>query len=58
MGDYISSRGDFVKDVGKWVKEGKVKYREHVVDGIEKAPETFVKLFEGVNIGKVIIKVA
>ncbi|KAJ3049909.1 hypothetical protein HK097_009101 [Rhizophlyctis rosea] len=58
VGDYMSSRADFVRDVTKWVKEGKIKYTEHVVEGIEKAPEMFVKLFEGVNIGKLIIKVA
>ncbi|KAJ3037646.1 hypothetical protein HDV00_001451 [Rhizophlyctis rosea] len=49
---------DFKNDIEKYVKEGKVKYAEHVVEGIEKAPEAFVALFHGVNTGKLIVKVA
>ncbi|KAL2919637.1 hypothetical protein HK105_200551 [Polyrhizophydium stewartii] len=47
----------FGGDVGKWVLEGKLKYAEHVVEGIAKAPEAFVGLFKGDNTGKLIIKV-
>ena len=36
---------------------GLLKYKETIVDGIENAPETFLKLFSGENFGKLLIKV-
>ncbi|CAG0893160.1 unnamed protein product, partial [Darwinula stevensoni] len=41
----------------KWVKEGKLKYRETVTTGFEKTPEAFVGMLKGENIGKAIVKV-
>ena len=38
-------------------KRGYLKYKETIVEGIEKAPETFLKLFSGENLGKLLIKV-
>ena len=43
--------------VSGWLKEGKVKYREDVVQGLEKAPRAFLGLFRGENFGKLIVKV-
>ncbi|KAI8926067.1 hypothetical protein BC831DRAFT_458329 [Entophlyctis helioformis] len=48
---------EFTKAVGTWIAEGKLSYREHVVEGIENTPDAFVGLFKGENTGKVIIKV-
>ena len=56
--DFDAQRGDFLRDVGAWFREGKIKYREHIVDGLEKAPEAFIKLLRGDNFGKMIIKIA
>lgn len=44
--------------LGKWIKEGKLKYRETIVEGIENAPTAFKMLFTGENFGKLMIKVA
>nr|QEN91987.1 prostaglandin reductase [Spodoptera exigua] len=41
----------------KWVKEGKLKYKEHVTEGFESAVDAFIGLFRGDNIGKSIVKV-
>jgi NADPH-dependent curcumin reductase CurA len=41
-----------------WTIEGKLKAREHVVDGLETFPETLLKLFRGENFGKLVIKVS
>ncbi|KAJ3299540.1 hypothetical protein HK104_008515 [Borealophlyctis nickersoniae] len=49
---------DFFTTVGKYVKEGKIIYKEHVVEGVEKAPEAFVGMLKGANTGKQIVKVA
>jgi len=44
--------------LGQWIKEGKLKYRETVVEGLENAPSAFRMLFTGENFGKLLIKVA
>ena len=56
--DYGPRFGEFFKQMSAWVKDGKIKHREDIVDGIEKAPEAFIGLLEGRNFGKLIIKVA
>ena len=40
------------------VRSGELKYKEMIVDGLEKAPEYFKRLFTGSNFGKLIVKVA
>lgn len=42
----------------RWVNEGKVRYRETVVEGFDRVPEAFLGLFRGDNIGKLVVKVA
>ena len=56
--DFAPQRDDFLRDVGAWVREGKIKYREDIVDGLGKAPEAFIKLLRGENFGKMIVKIA
>ena len=46
------------KQLGEWIQEGKLKYRETVVEGLENAPAAFKQLFTGENFGKLMIKVA
>ena len=40
------------------MKEGKLKYREDIVDGLENAPKAFIGLLRGQNFGKLLVKVA
>ena len=49
---------DFVRDVGGWLREGKLHYRETIVEGIERAPEAFIGLLAGENTGKMLVKLA
>ena len=49
---------DFVRDVSQWLSEGKIHYREDVVEGLENAPEAFLGLFRGANFGKLVVKVS
>lgn len=58
VGDFASQTGDFLRDVGGWLKDGKLKYREDVVRGLEKAPDAFIGLLRGRNFGKLLVKVA
>ena len=46
----------FVQQMGQWIQEGKVSYRETLYVGIESAPEAFMGLFTGKNIGKMLVK--
>jgi NADPH-dependent curcumin reductase len=43
-------------DLGKWLAEGKIKYRVDVVEGLERAPEALGKLFDGSNVGKLVVQ--
>ncbi len=49
---------EFAKAMGGWVKEGKVRYREEVIEGLEQAPAAFVGLLRGEAFGKRVIHVA
>jgi hypothetical protein len=48
---------DFHDHMAAWIREGRVKYREDFVDGLENAPEAFRGLLEGRNFGKLIVHV-
>ena len=50
--------GDFLQDVGQWVRAGQLRYREDIRTGLEHAPDAFVGLLEGDNFGKLLIRVA
>jgi len=56
--DFAAQQGDFLRDVGRWVAEGRIKYREHRVAGLERAPETLIGMLKGENFGKVIVEVS
>jgi len=42
----------------RWLKEGRITYRETIVEGLENAPRAFIGLFHGQNIGKQLVRVA
>lgn len=48
----------FLKDMGQWIGEGKIKWKETVVEGLENAPEAFIGLFRGENFGKMVVKLS
>ncbi|MET7771814.1 NADP-dependent oxidoreductase [Nocardia sp. NPDC005366] len=47
---------DFLRDMSGWIAQGRVKYREDIVDGLERAPEAFIGLLEGRNFGKLLVR--
>lgn len=55
--DFISHAGEFERDTSTWLREGKIKYREDVVEGLDKAPEAFIGLLQGRNFGKLLVRV-
>jgi hypothetical protein len=47
-----------MRDVTAWVGEGRIKYREDVVEGLENAPRALIGLLRGENFGKLLVQVA
>jgi NADPH-dependent curcumin reductase len=57
--DYYDTHHDaFLRDMGGWLAEGKVRTREHLVNGLENAPDAFIAMLEGGNLGKTVVAVA
>ncbi len=57
--EFTASHGrDFVRDMSAWVAEGRVRYREDIVEGLEAAPEAFRGLLSGRNFGKLLVRVS
>jgi hypothetical protein len=58
VSDHVALMGEFVSEVGGLVREGKLKARETVIDGLTRAPAAFMGLLKGENFGKLVVKVA
>jgi NADPH-dependent curcumin reductase CurA len=58
VSDHFNMMPDFIRDMATWAKAGKMKWRETILDGIEKAPEAFIGLFKGENFGKMLVRLA
>ncbi|HTE40394.1 MAG TPA: NADP-dependent oxidoreductase [Steroidobacteraceae bacterium] len=56
--EFESLRPRFLDDMKGWIRQGKMKYRETIVVGIEHAPAALIGLFKGDNIGKMIVQLA
>ncbi len=56
--DYAERFPDAIIDLGRWVSEGKIVYREDIAEGLENCPETLGNLFKGKNLGKQLLKLA
>ena len=56
--DFGHLNAAFVSDMTGWLKDGRIKYQETVLDGFERAPEGLIGLFEGRNSGKMLIRIA
>jgi hypothetical protein len=56
VSDFAAKHADFLRDAGEWVRTGRLKYREDVVDGLEQAPAAFLDLLQGRNFGKMLVR--
>jgi hypothetical protein len=58
VSDWLDRRAEFEQEVGGYFKAGKLKHKETVVKGIEQAVGAFIGLFDGQNIGKMVVELA
>jgi NADPH-dependent curcumin reductase CurA len=56
--DYAARFDVAYRDLAKWLSEGKIQYRVDSNDGLDNAPSSINKLFDGSNKGKLIVKVS
>lgn len=56
--DYGHRVSEFQQEMGRWVQDGKIKYREQITQGLENAPAALMGLLKGDNFGKVVIQVS
>jgi NADPH-dependent curcumin reductase CurA len=56
--DYAPRFDDAAARLGRWVAEGKIRWREHVTEGLENTPRAFIGMLNGENRGKALVKVA
>ncbi len=54
--DFNASYGPALRQMGEWVRSGRIKYKEDIVEGIENAPRAFIGLLRGDNFGKLQVK--
>jgi NADPH-dependent curcumin reductase CurA len=57
VSDFAARHSDFLRDMSQWVREGKVKYKEFVTEGLDSAPPAFMGLLKGANFGKQLVRV-
>ena len=58
IADYIPRFAEGIQQLAQWVKDGELKYHVDIVDGIERAPEGFARLFSGANFGKQLVRIS
>lgn len=55
--DFAHLQDNFLREVGAWVRDGAIRYREDIREGFENAPSALIDLLQGGNFGKMLIKV-
>ena len=57
VSDFSDKQDEFLHDMSEWIIEGKIKYKEDIVEGLENAVASFQGLLRGKNFGKLLIQV-
>ncbi|MBE9237254.1 NADP-dependent oxidoreductase [Anabaena aphanizomenioides LEGE 00250] len=56
--DYVSQWDLAFREMGQWIQQGKLKYQQEIVQGLENAPTAILKLFNGEKMGKLIVQIS
>ena len=57
ISDFSEKFPEAIQRLAHWLKEGKLTYAETIVEGFDHIPQAFIDLFEGKNVGKMIVKI-
>ena len=57
VSDHLDIAADFEREVGGWLADGSLTFRETIVDGIDHAPDAFIGLLRGDNVGKMLVEI-
>ncbi|RCK67917.1 NADP-dependent oxidoreductase [Desertihabitans brevis] len=57
VSDHLDRQPDFLEEMGPWLREGRVRAEETVVDGVEHLVDAFLVLLRGANTGKMVVRV-
>jgi NADPH-dependent curcumin reductase CurA len=49
---------DVTREVGGWLADGRLRYQETIVDGLERAPEALIRMLGGDTTGKTLVRIA
>ena len=55
--DHFDDKKDFERDMNNWILNKKIKWKETITEGLENAPQAFIDLLKGKNIGKMLVKI-
>jgi len=58
VSDYAERFGEGLRGMGQWLAQGKLKYREDVAQGLENAPQAFIGMLRGKNLGKQLVQIS
>ncbi len=58
VSDFYARRDEALRQLAEWLRQGRLKYREDVVDGLPKAPAAFIGMLQGKNFGKQLVRLA
>ena len=56
--DYAERNDEAIARLGQLIRDGRLHYRENIVDGLENAPQAFIALFDGKSFGKQLVRLA
>jgi NADPH-dependent curcumin reductase CurA len=56
--DHAARQPDFLRDCSGWIRDGRLTHREDIVEGLEQAPSALMRLFDGRNFGKLVVRVS
>ena len=54
---YFDRANEAISQLAAWIKEGKLDVKETIVEGLDSTPQAFINLFNGTNMGKMVVKV-
>ena len=56
--DHFARMPAFYQEMSAWVRDGQVRYREEILEGLEQAPQGLIGLLRGENFGKLVVRVS